>query len=92
MALIRPLSGSGAMAVMTDTMNANGPDSLVGWMVSVMNGTSETTFYVLAVYFGSVGVTRMRHAMIPGLFADLCGATGSVIAVQLYFRFNGLAL
>lgn len=92
MVLLRPLSGSGASGYMVETMHAHGPDSYIGYLVSTMQGSSETTFYVLAVYFGSVGVSRMRHAMVPGLIADLCGAIGSVVAVQLYFHYNGLSL
>jgi spore maturation protein SpmB len=73
MALIRPLSGSGAMGVMTETIKTYGPDSLIGTLVSVMNGTSETTFYVLAVYFGSVRVRAVRHTLLACLTADLAG-------------------
>jgi spore maturation protein B len=90
MVLLRPLSGSGASGLMVDIMRAHGPDSYVGYLVSTMQGSSDTTFYVLAVYFGSVQISRIRHAMIPGLLADLAGAIGAVIAVQLYFEYNGL--
>ncbi|MEZ4238971.1 MAG: nucleoside recognition domain-containing protein [Myxococcota bacterium] len=90
MVLLRPLSGSGASGLMVETMKEYGPDSYIGYLVSTMQGSSETTFYVLAVYFGSVGITRIRHAMVPGLLADLAGAIGAVIAVQLYFSYNGL--
>src|SRR5271157_1731147 len=71
MALIRPLSGSGALGVMSETIKANGPDSLIGRMVSVMMGSSETTFYVLAVYFGAVSITRTRQAIPAGIVADI---------------------
>lgn len=81
MALLRPLSGSGAYAVMAEIMQANGPDSRVGYLVSVLQGSTETTFYVLAVYFGAIGVTRLRHALAAGLIADLAGVVGSVLAV-----------
>ena len=83
MALIRPLSGSGAFGVLMDTMNAHGPDSYIGNLVSTMNGSTETTFYVLAVYFGSVGVSRIRHGVAAGLTADFMGVVGSIIAVNL---------
>lgn len=92
MVLLRPLSGSGANGIMMSIMQEHGPDTYVGYLVSTIQGSSETTFYVLAVYFGSVGIQRIRHAMIPGLIADLAGATGSIIAVQMYFRYNGLSL
>ena len=73
MALIRPLSGSGADGVLVELMVAEGPDSLAATTAAVMGGSTETTFYVLAVYFGSVGIQRIRHALWAGLAADLCG-------------------
>lgn len=73
MALIRPLSGSGADGVLVETMNAHGVDSQAATTAAVMGGSTETTFYVLAVYFGSVGIQRMRHALWAGLAADLAG-------------------
>ena len=82
MAILRPLSGSGAYAVMAEIMQAEGPDSYVGYLVSVLQGSTETTFYVLAVYFGSVGVTRVRHAVAAGLTADVFGIIGSLLAVR----------
>lgn len=80
MALIRPLSGSGAYGVMAGIMAnpATGPDSYVGWLVSTLQGSSETTFYVLAVYFGAVQIKRGRHAVAAGLTADLVGVIASV--------------
>jgi spore maturation protein SpmB len=85
MALLRPLSGSGAYGVMASTMEAAGPDSYVGYLVSTLQGSTETTFYVLAVYFGSVGVSKWRHGMIAALSADLAGIIGAVIICQLLF-------
>jgi len=82
MALLRPLSGSGAYGVMAEIMQNSGPDSFVGYLVSVLQGSSETTFYVLAVYFGAVGVTRVRHALAAGLIADLAGVIGATLAVH----------
>jgi spore maturation protein SpmA len=81
MALLRPLSGSGAYAVMAETMEHAGPDSHVGYLVSTLQGSTETTFYVLAVYFGAIGVTRVRHALAAGLLADLAGIVGASLAV-----------
>jgi spore maturation protein SpmB len=81
MALLRPLSGSGAYAVMAETMEHAGPDSHVGYLVSTLQGSTETTFYVLAVYFGAVGVTRVRHALAAGLLADLADIVGASLAV-----------
>jgi spore maturation protein SpmA len=83
MALMRPLSGSGALAIMSDTMKAAGPDSLVGYLVSTIQGSSETTFYVLAVYGGAVGLARTRHAIPACLAGDLAGTLGSLLAVRL---------
>jgi spore maturation protein SpmA len=82
MAILRPLSGSGAYAVMAEIMQANGPDSYVGYLVSTLQGSTETTFYVLAVYFGAVGVSRVRHAVATGLIADLAGYAGALVAVR----------
>jgi spore maturation protein SpmB len=86
MALIRPLSGSGALAVMTDTMKTHGPDSFIGYLVSVLNGSMETTFYVLAVYFGSVQVRALRHTVLACLAADLAGIIGATAVCHLFFR------
>lgn len=83
LAILRPLSGSGAFALTADLLKTHGPDSYVGVLASTMNGSTETTFYVLAVYFGSVGVSRIRHAVWAGLSADIAGVFASVLAVQL---------
>ena len=87
MALLRPLSGSGAYGLVADTLNnpAIGPDSYVGYLVSTLQGSTETTFYVLAVYFGAVRVRRIRHALAAGLTADLAGIAGAVIAVSYLY-------
>ncbi len=85
MALMRPLSGSGALGVMSETFSAHGADSLIGRMVSVMMGSGETTFYVLAVYFGSVGITRTRQAVPAGIIADIVSIVVSVWVVQMVF-------
>ena len=85
MAVVRPLSGSGALGVMTEIMNANGPDSLIGYMVSTMSGSTDTTFYILAVYFGAVGVKRTRHALPACLLADTAGILAAVFIVNLLY-------
>jgi spore maturation protein B len=85
MALMRPLSGSGALGVMAETLKTEGPDSLIGRMVSVMMGSGETTFYVLAVYFGSVGIARTRQAVPAGIVADIVGILMSVWLVKWIF-------
>ncbi len=85
MAIIRPLSGSGALGVMSEIIKTHGPDSLIGRMVSVMMGSSETTFYVLAVYFGSVSITKTRQAVPAGIIADIVAVLVSVWLVNLIF-------
>ena len=85
MAVIRPLSGSGAFAYMGSIFTEYGPDSFIGQLVSVMQGRTETTLYVLAVYFGAVGVSRVRHALLAGLTADLAGIVAAVAACRLFF-------
>lgn len=87
MALLRPLSGSGAYGVVASTIQdpAIGPDSYVGYLVSTMQGSTETTFYVLAVYFGAVQVRRSRHALVTGLTADAAGVMGAVAAVSYLY-------
>ncbi len=87
MALLRPLSGSGAYGVMASIINdpAVGPDSYTGYLVSTLQGSTETTFYVLAVYFGAVQVKRIRHALAAGLTADLAGVAAAVIAVAFLY-------
>ncbi|HZW40075.1 MAG TPA: nucleoside recognition domain-containing protein [Ignavibacteriaceae bacterium] len=85
MALMRPLSGSGSLGIMSEIMKVHGPDSFIGIMVSTFYGSSETTFYVLAVYFGSVNIKNTRHALPVGLLADLAGMLGAVFIVKLLF-------
>lgn len=87
MALLRPLSGSGAYGVMASIINdpAIGPDSYVGYLVSTLQGSTETTFYVLAVYFGAVQVRRIRHALAAGLTADIVGVIAAVVAVSFLY-------
>jgi spore maturation protein SpmA len=84
-ALMRPLSGSGAYALAADAIRAHGPDSLVGYLVSTLHGSTETTFYVLAVYFGAVGVKRTRHALLACLLADAAGVATATVLVHLLF-------
>ena len=86
LAVVRNLSGSGSLGLMTDIVKTYGPDSFIGRLASTMMGSHETTFYVLAVYFGSVGVKRVRHAAIAGIFADIVSVVASVILVRMLFR------
>ncbi len=83
MALIRPLSGSGAFGIMSEIVS-NNPNSFVADVVSVMQGSTETTFYVLAVYFGSVGISKTRHALPAALLADVTGIVVAVFASRIF--------
>ncbi len=85
MALMRPLSGSGSLGIMAETMAVHGPDSFIGILVSTFFGSTETTFYVLAVYFGAVNVKNTRHALPVGLLADVAGILGALFIVKLLF-------
>lgn len=85
MALMRPLSGSGSLGLMTDIMKVHGPDSFIGILVSTIQGSTETTFYVLAVYFGAVNIKSTRHAVPVGLIADIAGILGALFIVRLLF-------
>lgn len=85
MILVRPLSGGAALGVVADVLHSEGPDGYAGRLVSVMAGSTETTFYVLAVYMGSVGITRYRQALPAGILADLAGFTASVFVVRAVF-------
>ncbi len=84
-AFMKPLSGSGARGMMVDAINTYGVDSLVGRMTSVMQGSTETTFYVLAVYFGAVKIKFSRHAVFCGLFADFIGVIAAIVFSYLFF-------
>jgi spore maturation protein SpmA len=87
MALMRPLSGSGAYGILASTIQdpAIGPDSYTGYLVSTFQGSTETTFYVLAVYYGSVQVRRIRHTLAAALTADVAGIAGAIIACRYLF-------
>lgn len=82
---MRPLSGSGARGLLLETMESHGADSFAGRLVSIIQGSTETTFYVLAVYFGAVGITRTRHAVACGLAADLAGMLAAIGVCYLFF-------
>ncbi len=84
-AFMKPLSGSGARGMMVDTMQTHGADSFAGRLASVIQGSTETTFYVLAVYFGSVGIRHARHAVPCALIADGAGITAAILVAYLFF-------
>lgn len=85
-AFMKPLSGSGARAMMLETMNTHGVDSFAATVAAIMQGSTETTFYVLAVYFGSVGIKKVRHALSCALLADLAGISMAIFAGYLFFH------
>ena len=84
-ALMKPLSGSGARGLMVDAMTTYGPDSFVGRLSCIFQGSTDTTFYILAVYFGSVGIVRTRHAVPCGLLADAAGVIAAILICYIFF-------
>lgn len=85
LALLRPITGAGSTAVMNDIFMQFGPDSFIGRLASVMQGSTDTTLYILTVYFGSVGIRKYRYALKVGLISDLAGIIASIIIVQIIF-------
>lgn len=84
-AIMKPLSGSGARGMMVDAMNNFGADSFVGRLSCILQGSTDTTFYILAVYFGSVGISKTRHAITCGLLADISGSIAAILIAYLFF-------
>ncbi len=85
LALIRPISGTGALAMTTDIIRTYGPDSFIGRLASTMQGSTDTTFYIITVYFGAVGIRRMGNALKVGLLADIVGMVAAIIFVSIVF-------
>ena len=85
MFFLRSISGNSTLVLMTKIFNEYGPDSIMGLLASTIQGSSDTTFYVIALYFGSIGITKSRYALPAGLFADFCGIIASFILVYLFF-------
>ena len=85
LAIMRPLSGSGSMGVVTELIKVHGPDSFIGRLAASAYGSTETTFYVLAVYFGSVGIKKTRHAVISGLVADIASLVAAIVICRFVF-------
>jgi len=84
-AIMKPLSGSGARGMMIDTMTTYGPDSFAGHLSCIFQGATDTTFYIIAVYFGSVGIRKTRHSVVCALFADLVGIIAAIIIAYIFF-------
>ncbi|PLR66710.1 MULTISPECIES: spore maturation protein [Bacillaceae] len=85
LAFIRPISGTAALGMTTDLISAYGPDSFIGRLAAVMQGSTDTTLYILTVYFGAVGVKKMGDALKVGLLADLMGIIASIVIVMMLF-------
>ena len=84
-AFMKPLSGSGARGVMIETMNQMGADSFAGRLACCFQGATDTTFYILAVYFGSVSITKTRHAVVCGLLADLASIVAAIVVAYIFW-------
>ena len=84
-ALMKPLSGSGARGMMVDAMTQYGPDSFIARLSCIFQGATDTTFYILAVYFGSVGIRKTRHAVMAGLLTDICGVIAAIAVAAIFF-------
>lgn len=85
MALLRPISGTASLAIMNDIFINFGPDSFIGRLASTLQGCTDTTIYVLALYYGSIKVTKTRYSLKVGLFADLCGIIAAFIITSIFF-------
>jgi spore maturation protein SpmB len=85
-AFMKPLSGSGARGMMVDTMKQFGADSFAGRLSCIFQGAADTTFYIIAVYFGSVGIKKTRYAITAGLLADLAGVIAAIFVAYLFFH------
>jgi spore maturation protein B len=85
LAIMRPLSGSGSLGIATELIKAHGPDSFIGRVAASAYGSTETTFYVLAVYFGAVGIKKARHAVLSGLVADIVSLIVAIAVCRLMF-------
>jgi spore maturation protein SpmB len=85
-ALMKPLSGSGAKAMMIDAMKTYGPDSFIGRLTCVFQGSADTTFYIVALYFGSVGIRKTRYAISCGLIADFAGVVAAILVSYAFFH------
>lgn len=85
MMILRPISGSASLAVLNNLFENYGPDSIIGLLSSVIQGSTDTTFYVLTLYFGSVGIKKIRYSLWAGLIADFVGIVSAIIVVNFFF-------
>lgn len=86
MAIMRPISGSASLAVLNTILEVDGPDSFVGRLASVIQGSTDTTLYILTLYFGSIGIKKIRYSLLAGLTADVIGIVSAIIIVNMIFR------
>ncbi len=85
MALLRPISGTATLAILQNIFSLYGPDSFIGYLASTFQGCTDTTIYVLALYFGSIKITKTRYALIVGLFADLVGIVSAIVVISIVY-------
>ncbi len=85
MALLRPISGSSALAILNNILESSGPDSFIGRMASILQGSTDTTFYVLTLYFGTVGIKKIKHALWVGIISDIAGMIAAIVLTTLLF-------
>ena len=83
MSILRPISGTSTLAILNSIMSKYGPDSFIATLASVIQGSTDTTFYVLTLYFGSIGIKKIRYSMFAGLFADLMGIISAIVIVKI---------
>ena len=86
MIIMRPISGSSSLIILSNILSNYGPDSFIGVLASVLQGSTDTTFYILTLYFGSVGIKKIKYSLIAGLLADICAIFVSIFIVNLFFN------
>jgi len=86
LAIVRPISGSASLAYLNNIFSVHGPDSFIGLLSSVLQGCTDTTLYVISLYFGSIGIKKIRYSLFAGLCADLIGIVASIIIVNIFFN------
>ena len=87
LAIVKPISGSASLAYLNNIFTKYGPDSFIGYLASVMQGSTDTTLYVIGLYFGSIGIKKIRYSLFAGLCADLIGIITSIIVVKIIFNY-----
>ena len=85
MIILRPISGSASLALLNNIYSNYGPDSISGLFASVIQGSTDTTFYIITLYFGSIGIKKIRYSLYAGLFADMVGIISALLIVKLFF-------